>query len=149
TIGQRIWGAHTVLDLAEHTDLKVTYDDFKDKRGQIRREGSGSVSHQFDEHWKLSFGLTYSEVMSPLAIAARKSGYDGERIDAGMRLDYRLDEDRSVYAFGQGTLDRSRDIHRNDRAGVGGKARLTDTISVEGEVSYGTHGIGGLAGLTY
>ena len=149
TIGQRIWGAHTVLDLAEHTDLKVTYDDFKDKRGQIRREGSGSVSHQFDEHWKLSLGLTYSEVMSPLAIAARKSGYDGERIDAGMRLDYRLDEDRSVYAFGQGTLDRSRDIHRNDRAGVGGKARLTDTISVEGEVSYGTHGVGGLAGLTY
>jgi hypothetical protein len=148
-IDQRIWGAHADVDLTDKTGLKLTYDDFTDDRGQIRRDGSGSVSHQFDEHWKISFGVTYTELMSPLAISSGKSGYDGSRLDAGVRVDYRIDDDRSVYAFGQGTLDRSGDIDRNDRAGVGAKVQLTDKIGVEGEVSYGTHGIGALAGVTY
>ena len=149
SVDQRIWGAHADVDLTGKTGLKLTYDDFTDDRGQIRRDGSGSISHAFDEHWKLSFGVTYTELMSPLAINAGKSGYDGSRLDAGVRLDYRIDDDRLVYAFGQGTLSRSGDIHRNDRAGVGAKYQLTDTIGLEGEVSYGTHGVGGLAGVTY
>lgn len=148
-IDQRIWGAHADVDLTDKTGLKLTYDDFTDDSGQIRRDGSGSVSHQFDEHWKISFGVTYTELMSPLAISSGKSGYDGSRLDAGVRVDYRIDDDRSVYAFGQGTLDRSGDIDRNDRAGVGAKVQLTDKIGMEGEVSYGTHGIGALAGVTY
>ncbi|WP_440409084.1 TonB-dependent receptor [Neorhizobium petrolearium] len=149
TVDQRIWGAHADLDLTPKTGLKFTYDDLTDDRGQVRRDGTGSVSYKFDEHWKLSLGLDYTELMSPLAIASGKSGYDGSRLDAGMRLDYRIDDDRLIYAFAQGTLDRSGDIDRNDRAGVGAKVQLTDTIGAEGEVSYGTNGLGGLAGLTY
>src|SRR5690606_33538611 len=53
------------------------------------------------------------------------------------------------YAFAQGTLSRSGDIDRNDRAGIGGAMKLTDRIGLEGEVSYGTHGLGALARLTY
>jgi hypothetical protein len=149
TVDQRIWGAHADVNLTDKTGLKLTYDDFTDDRGQVRRDGTGSVSHQFDEHWKVSFGITYTELMSPLAINAGKSGYDGSRVDAGVRVDYRIDDDRSVYAFAQGTLDRANDIDRNDRAGVGAKVRITDKVGLEGEVSYGTHGVGALAGITY
>ncbi|MBW9052285.1 TonB-dependent receptor [Rhizobium mesosinicum] len=149
SVNQRIWGAHADLDLTKQTALKLTYDDLSDDRGQVRRDGSGSVSYAFDQHWKLSLGLTYTDLMSPLAIQAGKSGYDGSRLDTGVRLDYRIDEDRLVYAFAQGTLDRAGDIDRNDRAGVGAQYRLTDTIGLEGEASYGTHGVGGLAGVTY
>ncbi|RVQ51949.1 TonB-dependent receptor [Sinorhizobium meliloti] len=149
TVDQRIWGAHADLDLTAKSGLKLSYDDFSDDQGQVRRDGSTSVSHQFDEHWKLSFGVTYTELMSPLAIDAGKSGYDGSRLDTGVRLDYRIDDDRLVYAFAQGTLDRSGDIDRNDRVGVGSQYRLTDKIGLEGEVSYGTNGVGALAGITY
>ena len=87
--------------------------------------------------------------MSPIAIKSGKSGYDGSRLDGGVRVDYRLDDDRLFYGFGQGTMDRSGDISRNDRLGVGTEIKLTDKIGVNGEMSYGTHGLGGLAALTY
>ncbi|WP_159586536.1 TonB-dependent receptor [Chelativorans xinjiangense] len=149
TVDRRIWGAHADVDLTEAVALQLAYDDLEDGDGQVKRDGTGSVSWQFDQHWKLSFGVTYSEIMSPRAIDAGKSGYDGSRLDAGMRVDYRLDDDRLVYAFAQGTVDRTRDIDRNDRAGVGAEWRLTDRVGMTGEVSYGTHGLGALAGLTY
>ncbi|WP_439273797.1 TonB-dependent receptor [Pseudochrobactrum sp. HB0163] len=149
TADQRIWGAHADVNLTDKTGLKLTYDDFSDEHGQIRRDGTGSISHQIDKYWKLSFGVTYTELMSPLAIHANKSGYDGSRVDAGMRVDYRIDDDKSVYAFAQGTLKRRNDIDRNDRAGLGAKVRLTDKIGLEGEVSYGTKGVGALVGITY
>ncbi|WP_176056602.1 TonB-dependent receptor [Brucella intermedia] len=149
TVDQRIWGTYADMDLTEKDRIKFTYDDFSDDRGQVRRDGTGTVAHQFDEYWKASFGVTYTDLMSPLAINSGKSGYDGSRVDAGLRIDYRIDEDRSVYGFGQGTITRSGDIYRNDRGGIGGRYQLTDTIGIEAEVSYGTHGLGGLAGLTY
>lgn len=148
-IDRRIWGAHARVELTDRVDLALTYDDFEDDEGQIKRDGTSSVSWQVDEYWKVSFGVTYTELMSPLAIRSGKSGYDGSRLDAGVRIDYQWDDDHLVYAFGQGTLDRSGDIDRNDRVGVGAEVRLTDKIGVTGEVSYGTHGVGGLAAITY
>ncbi|MCT8989251.1 hypothetical protein NYR54_02905 [Chelativorans sp. SCAU2101] len=59
-----------------------------------------------------------------------------------MRVDYQIDNHRRVYAFAQGTLDRSGDIDRNDRAGVVGEMKLTDKIGLNGEISYGIHGPG-------
>ncbi|MCJ8520990.1 hypothetical protein ABID21_004825 [Pseudorhizobium tarimense] len=148
-VDKRIWGAHADVDLTDKVEAKLTYDDFHDDAGQIKREGSSSLSYQWDQYWKISFGVTYTELMSPLAIAAGKSGYDGSRLDAGVRVDYRWDEDLLLYAFGQGTVDRSGDISRNDRVGVGTEMQLTDKIGANAEISYGTHGVGGLAALTY
>jgi hypothetical protein len=149
SVDRRIWGAHADLAVTEEARLALAYDELGDGDGQTKRDGTASVSYAFDAHWKLSFGVSYTELMAPRAIAAGKSGYDGERLDAGLRVDYRIDDDRRVYAFAQGTLSRSGDIRRNDRAGVGAEVRLTDRIGATGEVSYGTHGFGALAGLTY
>ncbi|MCR4265849.1 TonB-dependent receptor [Nitratireductor sp. ZSWI3] len=149
TVDRRVWRAHADLDVTDQTSLSVSYDDLADDNGQTRRDGKGSVSWQIDEYWKVSFGVTYTELMSPKAIEAGKSGYDGSRLDAGVRVDYRIDSDRLIYAFAQGTLERSGDIDRNDRGGVGAEWRLTDKIGLSGEVSYGTHGLGALAGVTY
>ncbi|MDX8512108.1 TonB-dependent receptor [Mesorhizobium captivum] len=148
-VHRRIWGADADVDLTDKVSLGFTYDDLADDDGQIKRDGTGTISRQFDEHWKVSFGVSYTELMSPRAIDAGKSGYDGSRADAGVRVDYRIDDDRLVYAFAQGTLERSGDIDRNDRAGVGGEMKLTDKIGLSGEVSYGTRGLGALAGVTY
>ncbi|WEX10577.1 TonB-dependent receptor [Chelativorans sp. AA-79] len=148
-VNRRIWGVDGKVDVTENLTLGFSYDDLSDDDGQSQRNGEGTVSWEFDRHWKVSFGVSYTELMSPRAIDAGKSGYDGSRVDAGVRVDYRIDEDRLVYAFAQGTLDRADDIDRNDRAGIGTEFRLTDKIALSGEVSYGTHGLGALAGITY
>src|SRR5690606_31609932 len=53
------------------------------------------------------------------------------------------------YGFVQSTLDRSGDIEKNDRVGLGAKIKLTEKVGAEGEVSYGERGVGGLATITY
>ncbi|MBM2709969.1 TonB-dependent receptor [Mesorhizobium caraganae] len=148
-IDQRIWGAHADLALTDHVGVALTYDDFRDDEGQTKRDGTSSVSWELDEYWKVTFGLRYTDLMSPLAISSGKSGYDGSRLDGGVRVDYKWDDEHLIYVFGQGTLDRSGDIDRNDRIGVGAEIKLTDKIGLEGEVSYGTHGVGALAAVTY
>ncbi|WP_274425108.1 TonB-dependent receptor [Chelativorans sp. YIM 93263] len=146
---RRVWGAHADLALSEDAALALSYDDLSDDDGQRKRDGAAAVSWQYDQHWKISFGVTYSEIMSRFDHRGDKHARDGSRLDAGVRVDYRIDDDRLVYAFGQGTLDHTRDIDRNDRVGVGAEVQFTDTIGVTGEVSYGTQGVGGLAGVTY
>ncbi|TPF76337.1 TonB-dependent receptor [Brucella gallinifaecis] len=148
-VNKRLWGAHADLDLTDKTRLKLIYDDFWDENGQTKREGKSSISHEIDEYWKVSFGVTYTELMSPNAILSGKNGYDGSRIDTGIRIDYRQDDDHLYYVFGQVTAERSGNISRNDRIGVGTELKLTDTIGTQAEVSYGTNGWGGLAALTY
>lgn len=146
---KRLWGAHADVGLTDSTALKLTYDDFSDAEGQSKREGTSNVTWQLDDSWKLSLGLNYYEVMSPLAKRAGKSGYDGSRLDAGARIDYSADEKHQYYAFGQGTVSRSGDIVRNDRIGTGAKIALTEKLTAEAEASYGTRGWSGLAGLSH
>ncbi len=148
-VARRIWGAHADVGLSEDWRLRLAYDDFQDADDQVKREGRASISHDIDETWKVSVGASYTDIHSPDAIRSGKTGRDGARLDAGVRIDYRLDEDHLYYAFGQGTVKRTGDIRRNDRAGVGAQIRLTEKLGAEGEVSYGTSGIGALAGLTY
>lgn len=149
SVSRQTWGLYADTKFAESVEASAAYDELTDGNRQVRREGKGSIGFQLDEDWKLSLGTTHRELFSPNAIAAGKSGYNGSRLDAGARLEYRFDDDRLYYAFGQGTVHRSRDIDRNDRAGVGTEVKLTDKIGLAGEGSYGTHGIGGLAAVTY
>ncbi len=148
-VDKRIWGAHADLALNDRVGLKLAYDDFRDDDGQIKRDGTSSIAWQVDEYWKVSFGVSYTELMSPRAISAGKSGYDGSRLDAGIRVDHRFDDDHLVYVFGQATLERSGDIDRNDRIGIGAEVQLTETVGAAAELSYGTHGLGALAALNY
>lgn len=146
---RRIMGAHAKVDLTDTVDVRLTYDDYSDNAAQTQRDGVSSVGWQVTEDWKVSLGGRYAELHSPLAIQSGKKGYDGTRFDSGVRVDHRWSDDMQLYAFGQGTAKRSGDIDRNDRAGVGSKWKMTDTIGLEGEVSYGTNGLGSLAGVTY
>lgn len=160
SVDERIWGVHADLELTKDTDLKLTYDDYQEGRdyddyydretgGRTKRKGEATVSHQLNEYWKASFGASYTELRSPIAVYSGKSGNDGERLDAGAKLTYAPDADHEYYVFGQGTLFRDGDIRRNDRGGVGSKYQLTEKIGLEGEVSYGEGGLGGLAAINY
>lgn len=145
-VEQRLWGLHSAVDLTSALTLGLAYDDYQDGYGRVKRSGKSDLAWQMDDHWKVSFGTIYTDVYNPLS---SNPGWDGRRVDAGVRLDYRFDDDHLVYGFGQGTASRSGDIRRNDRIGVGAEVALTDTIGTKGEVSYGTLGFGALAAITY
>lgn len=160
SVDQVIWGASADVDLTRDVDLKLTYDDFKEGReyddfydreigGRTKRKGEATISKQLDEYWKVSIGASYTELRSPIAQLSGKNGYDGERLDAGARLEYKPDADHKYYVFGQGTIERSGDVERNDRLGIGSKYQLTEKIALEGEISYGNAGLGALGGITY
>lgn len=146
---RRVWGAHAALPITSTIDVGASIDDLKDGNGQRRRDTEAVSSWQFLPQWKLAVGVTHTNIHSPTALAAGKSGYDGNRADVGVRLDFLQNEDYSYYAFAQHSLLRKGDIAKNDRAGIGAEIRLTEKITAEGEVSYGRSGVGGLAGLNY
>lgn len=164
---ERIWGAFANIDVNDAVTVDLKYDDFRaadynryvypigdpeaPARIRTKRKGEGAVSWQMDEYWKVTFGITYTELNDPLRARASRyrSGYNGDRLDAGMRVEYRPNDDQMFYGFGQGTLSRSGDIRRNDRIGVGTELKLTEKVGLDAEVSYGTGGLGGLAAVTY
>jgi len=165
---ERSWGAFADVAVNKDVGVKVTYDDYRVDdynryvaplsgiddpalRTRSKRKGEGVLSWQWDEYWKVSFGVTYTELSDPLRARGSgfRSGYNGDRVDGGVRVEYRPDSDQLYYAFGQGTISRSGDIDRNDRFGVGTEYKLTEKIGLNGEISYGTGGVGGLAAITY
>jgi hypothetical protein len=147
-VDQTSWGLDANIAFDETLRLVAAYDDFSDGDGQLKRKADIGLETGLDDFWTAAVGLTYSDLYAPRAIAAGKSGYDGQRVDAGVRVAYAFDEKTKIYGFGQGTLGRSGDIGRNDRLGMGATAQLTDSLALEGEISYGTGGFGALAGLT-
>jgi hypothetical protein len=146
---KRVWGAHAALPVTASLDVGGSLDDLKDGNGQRRRDTKVTSSWEMTPQWKITAGVTHTNIHSPTAIAAGKSGYDGNRIDVGLRLDFIQSEDYTYYVFGQHTLVRKNDIGKNDRGGIGAEIRLTEKLTAEGEVSYGRTGIGALAGLNY
>jgi hypothetical protein len=149
SLGIERWDLRSEIDVSEAVKLSGAHEELKNSEGKKSLETSAEVAWQINKQLKITTGATLTDLHSPSAIAAGKSGYDGSRIDGGLRADYEIDDDRSVYAFGQGTLRASGDIRRNDRIGVGGRTQLTEKVGATAEISEGTTGLGGAAGLDY
>lgn len=85
-------------------------------------------------------GLRYEDRTPGLLF---NSVQDGSRTDLALQLGYAPGGDNwSTYAFGQVTLDRDATRQRNNRAGVGLEAQITQRLSLNGEVSTGDGGMG-------
>jgi hypothetical protein len=138
------YGGDLELNVTEDTLIRINAEATETSTDKRQYRVSGELESEISENWLLTAGVTWTRLDAPT-----KSYASGDRVDAGARLTYKVDEDTSVYAFAQGTLKRSGNRQRNDRAGFGGTAMLNDRFGVEGEVSYGTTGFGGEAKLSY
>ncbi len=146
TVDSRAWGARADLPFGQDVKLALAFDDYADADGKQKRLTKSEVTYTHDEHWSVVFGLDHTLMANPTATSA---GSNGTRTDIGARLRYRENNDRLYYAFAQTTIARSGDLRGNDRMGVGAEIKLANKLGVTGEISYGTTGLGGLAGLTY
>jgi len=66
----------------------------------------------------------------------------------GGRVEYELDDDSSIYAFGQVGIEGD-NIRTTDRIGAGAEVRLSKNILGGGEISTGEDGLGARASLRY
>lgn len=143
-VTQRVWGAYADIEVDDSVSYRLAYEDFADEAGRKNRELDAQVKIKLDPHWALALGGKHSEIKNPGSI-----GENGRRTELAAKIIHKPDDDHTYYVFGQATVDRSGDIDRNDRIGVGAEARVSEKLSLKGEVSYGTSGWGGEAGLTY
>jgi len=144
TVDQRIWGVFAEVEDEDGNRFRAGYEDFEDAAGRVNREADIEFETPLDPHWKLAIGAKHFDIQNPGA-----ANSNGRRTDIAARVTYELDDDRKGWVFGQTTVDRSGDIERNDRVGVGAEVRVSEKLSLNGEVSYGTTGWGGEAGLAY
>lgn len=145
TVGERLTGVFADVELDEDTTLLAKYDEVNRDDGSDRRELSAEVERKLDDEYTASVGVTHSDFATRIG---SNTGF-GERTDVGARLTRHYDEKNKIWVFGQATVSRDDTRERNDRVGVGFETQITDKLSAEAEVSYGTQGVGGLAGLVY
>jgi hypothetical protein len=142
---QLIWGTFARIELGEHGDLEASYESKETADDRSRSDAEIEFGYDLDERWRVGVGVRHLALSNP----GGSDEDNGERMDAGIQLAYQLSEDAKFYGFAQATLWNTPGFERNDRVGVGGEFRLTEVVGISGEVSYGTTGIGALAGLTF
>ncbi|MGR3463601.1 hypothetical protein [Limimaricola sp.] len=89
----------------------------------------------------LSFGVERQRETGP--------GGTGARTDLAARLGRELGDDARAYLFAEGSVEASGTLEGYDRYGAGISGRITERLSAEAELGFGSAGTGLEAGLTY
>lgn len=138
----RLWGAFVEFGTRETSQVSGRYDMLDNSNGQSERKGVIEATTRLNRDWSLRAGAQHSDVEG-------STRDNGARTDAGVRVTRHFNDTDSAWIFGQATVARNGGRERNDRVGVGAEKALTDKLTASGEVSYGTSGIGLLAGIHY
>lgn len=148
TADQTRWGAAMDIGLTQKLDLSLDYTEFDDNAGSERNEANAALTYAASPYLTAKVGVAARETRSAIAQASGKSGYNGDRVDIGARLDYRRDR-REAWVFAQTTLDQRDDIADNDRIGVGFGFPVTERLNLSLEASTGSSGVGGTINAEY
>ena len=141
---ETIAGFYGTYSVNDRLDLRVAGESLERSSGERDREAAIELAYKATNTVTVEGGLAYSD-QDGLASLDEV----GTRTDLGLRLTYAPNEDNSYYIFGQATLNATQTRRNNDRIGVGASLRLSEKVTVEGEVSEGTLGFGALAKVIY
>lgn len=142
---QEVMGLEGEWVMGPRAELTFGYEKLKRGATERREDGRIGVSYDINAQWTLEAEVAHTDRRDPAAAA----DYNGSRTDAAVRLTFARDEDLSAWIFGQSTLARSGGLPRNDRLGFGLRARLSEKLTLEGEISDGSLGSAGHALVTY
>jgi hypothetical protein len=151
-------GGFTTLDnqvTKRKEDIRVASNVEMTERTKLGIEASQSRSgHDTDREVRLSVkhDLTEKTSVEVFTKNSRRSGAQAPIVERGMRTDFGAKLSHEVdegYVFGQVTAQHAKGRKRDDRVGVGGKTDLSEKVSLEAEISGGTHGPGGAAKLVF
>jgi hypothetical protein len=133
------FGAAFALPLGDSTNVAAKYEQLTSGASGESKTVTLDLSQRFGQvtaklgirHEDRTPGLLYNSVQ------------DGSRTDAAVEMEYAPSgKNFALHAFGQATLDRDAGRSRNNRAGAGIKAELSERLSLAAEVSEGDGGLG-------
>jgi hypothetical protein len=142
---KQTWGANADFKIGEKATVKSIYSESLVDNGEHNRQADGKVNVQLSDGWSIEPYGRYTEKSGTTAATTEH----GRRGDLGTKLIYTWDADKQAYVFGQGTVNRTGTMEKDNRVGVGGKAKLTDRITASAEVSGGNQGVDAAAALSY
>ncbi len=144
TDDQTLFGAEGEVEISERLTLRGYLETFEKDNGEQKDSAEINAIYKATDVWTIGVGVEQVNQVVP-----GEPDRTGERTDAAVRLTYSGFEDLEVYGFGQGTLALSGGLSRNNRAGLGFKAQVTEKLTASGEVSDGDLGSAGSLRLAY
>jgi hypothetical protein len=141
-----LWGVEGNVEVTGSISAAATYSEERVGNGQRDRQGRAKFQGRITDELSVEPFVTYTE--KRLA-AGSTTGEQGKRVDGGVKLIYAWDDDNQAYIYGQGTVKRTGTMEKDNRVGIGAKARITEKMTLSDEVSYGTGGFGAKMLLNY
>ena len=137
------WGVASSAPIGSTASIASKYDELRSGNAGVSKTGSVDIANRFalgSGGLTAKAGVRFEDRTAGLLFNSTQSG---QRTDVAGELEYKPGKDNwSVHAFGQATLDHDPGRTRNNRAGAGLKAELTERLSVSGELSGGDGGLG-------
>ncbi|MEP4785234.1 MAG: hypothetical protein ABJX46_10925, partial [Erythrobacter sp.] len=134
------WGVAVNSKLSESTRVDAKIEQLDTDGLGKRTVASGDLAQKLSGAVTVTGGVRYDDQTVGLV---NNSTQTGKRTDGALQVDYDpLDKNWSIFGFGQLTIDRDATRQRNNRAGIGGKAEITDRASLAAELSAGDGGLG-------
>ncbi|VVS98545.1 hypothetical protein [Erythrobacter sp. EC-HK427] len=144
------WGVAADIPLGETGNIAASYDEFTAEGRGSNRTAELDLSNRFAltaGQLTASAGVRY-DALSPNTLF--NAVQDGSRTDAALELAFQPTRANFTgRAFGQITLDHDASRQRNNRAGVGLEAEISERTTLSGEVSGGDGGLGADARVNY
>ncbi len=132
--------AVTVDKTDDQLGYKVYADLYENDIGDETNEYGAEVEGNINSRLSYAVGV---EVVDKTT-----AGVQGDRLDVGARLDYDIDNDTTVFVFGQATAD-DNGLDEYNRLGVGATRDFGNGWSIDGDISDGTGGVGARVVASY
>ena len=136
------WGLTGSLDFA-NGKLAAGFESLTSANAGTSETGTLDLANSFAAGTgaiTTKLGLRYEDRAPGLLY---NSTQDGSRTDAALEVGFKPGSSNwKAHVFGQATLDREATRQRNNRAGLGLEAQLTERLGLNGEVSGGDGGLG-------
>jgi flagellar motor protein MotB len=142
------FGGAVELPVTGWLQLTAKADSRLEKDGLETTAGELDVGYQLTDHWRLGSGVRY-EIRQDESPIVPVTQVEGNRTDAAVQVAYDSNAGWRSYGFAQATLAKTGDRENNHRGGVGGSFRISERLSLDGEVSYGNLGPAARIGTSY
>ncbi len=141
-------GATLDVPVVDGVEIRAKADHTQQEDGLVQTTAELDVSVQVAKHWEVEAGARHedrSDETTTIAVSQEQ----GDRTDAVLQVTWADDARIEAYGFAQATVHSTGDRERNHRGGLGGRYRVTEQVSVDGEVSHGDLGPSARAGTNY
>ena len=139
-------------NLTSNSRLNVQYEEIESSRRGDTKAVYADVSHAFNREWLAKIGVRHDDVDTAAQAAnlsPNRTEFDGSRTDVSGELTYSPNNNASITAFAQETVDQDDRRTENSRYGIGVDVDVSDRLSLKGEVSDGDGGLGAQARATF